>query len=787
MKQINILFIAYFYPPLGGPAVQRPVKLIKYMALNNCNVDVLTVKDIQFHSSDHKLLEESKARRIYRADSYDPMSLMKKIFRNKKKQENIYFNTNERTKRIIRKLFPIDDKIAWYYPARKLGRELIRKNEYDYIFATMGPYTSGLIAYSLSREFNIPLIIDYRDHWTLNTNPTNDTYFNMKLSAWFEKKILNHSELTVCVGQQMLDELCSAFGEHLRSKMVLMHNGYEESDFLNIERVRNEKIIIRYVGNFYGHRKADYLVQAIRELLDEGEDLSALQFEFIGNFYKETRELLTDESLNGLIRIIPQVTHDMAVEKIVNADVLMIFIANQDGKGVLTGKLFEYLRSGKMILPMIPVDGEAADILRGLGYSKICQEDDVTAIKKYLLEIRNKTFNNLLQDSEGVSLYSREKQALKLINRLSKRKKRLLHLQLLPLLTGVQNVMLDMFDALDHSEYEIYCTSAPNGPMIAELEKRKIKHIPLKLLYRAINPLDLIVFVQMILLFRRNKIDILHTHSSKTGLLGRFAGYLAGVKQIMHTNHGFAFHDFQPAIVRRIFMFLEKISSDVSDKVVYVNELQMRYAIEHKLICSEKAITIHNAVELKPLTTKDYHPDKIVFGSASRFDKQKNLYNTLKIFIKVCNKNEKLELIIIGDGNEYEKCRKLIEESGMKDRISLPGFRRDRDSFYQKIDVFFLNSLWEGLPLSILEAMSRGIPVLCSDIIGNLDAVDEQVGYLSRVNDAEDFEKKVLEITGNRELITEKGLRAYKRCEERFNMRDFKNKVNQLYGNISRS
>lgn len=786
MKANRVLFIAYFYPPIGGPAVQRPLKLIKYLNQNNYKVDVLTVKDIQFHSIDDKLMQESQAEHIYRSVSYDPMAMLKRLSPNQKKNDNIYFNTNEKTKKFIRKLFLIDDKLAWYLPAYRLGKKLLKQKQYDYIIATMGPYTSGLIAYNLSKLSGIPLIIDYRDHWTLNTNPTNPSRFNMFISTFLEKKMLYHSELVVCVGQQMRDELCNCFGKALADKMIVMYNGFEESDFKQSNKIPNDKITIRYVGNFYGHRTVGYFISAIKELLAEGYDLSKLSIEFIGNYYKETRDALLDLGLNNLVKIIPQVTHDLAVEKINQADVLLVFIANKDGKGVLTGKLFEYLRSGSMILPMIPTDGEAADILKTLGYDKLCAEDDISQIKEYLMQICTDTFNNYPKNINDCLIYSRENQALKLINKLTPKKIKLFHLQLLPLLTGVQNVMLDMFDSLDTNKYELYVASNPHGPLINELNKRKINHLPLKFMFRTINPLDFLAFFELFFLFKKYKFDIVHTHSSKTGLLGRITAKLAGIKHIVHTSHGFAFHDFQSLFIKKTFMLLERFANNFSDKVIFVNQLQMEYAIKHKLVKSSKAVTIHNAVPINGSPRLDFHKDKLVFGSAGRFCKQKNYYNSLKIIIKVCKKFPKVEFIIIGEGDDYEKSKKLVQENQLTERIKLPGFTRERESFFNSIDVFFLNSLWEGLPLAILEAMSYGLPVLCSDILGNLDAVGSENGYLSKANNDFDFEYNLEYIIQNANELHDKGQASFMKCKERFDMNNFTNSVEQFYEELGK-
>ena len=147
----RLLLIAYFYPPLGGPGVQRPAKLVKYLERLDVSTDVITVKDIVFHSTDNKLLKEDKAHNIIRTSSFDLMSILKKIS-NPKTNKAVYFKTPEKYKKIIRNIFPIDDKIGWLPFVMKAGKELFKENKYDAVMATMGPYTSGIAAYKLAKK-----------------------------------------------------------------------------------------------------------------------------------------------------------------------------------------------------------------------------------------------------------------------------------------------------------------------------------------------------------------------------------------------------------------------------------------------------------------------------------------------------------------------------------------------------------------------------------------------------------------------------------------------------------
>ena len=383
----RILFIAYFYPPLGGPGVQRPLKTIKYLKNYGWEIDVLSVKDIQFHSFDYTLLEESKADNIYYTHSLDIMSLYKKLIPNKKKDE-LYYNTPEKIKRVIRGLFPIDDKIGWFPFAYKKGLSLLKKKKYDCIFATIGPFTSGVLAYHLSKKAKIPYFVDYRDLWTLHSYTQYKLKFLFTHARNYESNILQSAQGVFITGNKMREKLIAHFGEELRDKIEVVYNGFDEDDFLSPRHQGTEPkqktILIRYVGNIYAHQNLYFFITTLEQMEKHKEIPENVRFEFIGNYYIETLNLLKSEVLSPYISIIPQVEHHVAVNFMQTADLLLLFLSSNEGESTIPGKIFEYIRVNKHILAMIPENGEPAQILKSLGHKYICNMEDTQKIRVFL-------------------------------------------------------------------------------------------------------------------------------------------------------------------------------------------------------------------------------------------------------------------------------------------------------------------------------------------------------------------------------------------------------------------
>ena len=414
----KILFLAYFYPPLGGPAVQRPCKFIHYLRKKGILSDVITVEDIIYHSYDEKLQNECEENNCYPVVSLDPMRLLKKTVKDSdKKSEKIYFKTPEKFKRIIRGLFPIDDKIGWLPFAFLKSAKLLIKNNYLAIMATMGPYTSGVTAYLLSKIFGKPLILDYRDHWSLNRYPRYSLKVLKIISHFIEKRMVHHAKLITIVGAVMKNELANEFNID-ENKILTMYNGWDEKDFSNLKILpkTSDNYLISYIGNFYGNRTIIYFIKALKQLVRENKIPNKVKFRFIGNYFSGTLKLLNSEILKPFIEVKNQVDHKKALEYLVNSDALLLFIASKNGKGFLTGKLFEYIRSQKPILAMIPEDGEAEEILRNSKNNYITQMENTDGIKEQIIGLINDLKNEKTPKIGFDDEFSREKQTEKFIN-----------------------------------------------------------------------------------------------------------------------------------------------------------------------------------------------------------------------------------------------------------------------------------------------------------------------------------------------------------------------------------
>ncbi len=295
----------------------------------------------------------------------------------------------------------------------------------------------------------------------------------------------------------------------------------------------------------------------------------------------------------------------------------------------------------------------------------------------------------------------------------------------------------------------------------------------------------------------------MHTHSSKTGFLGRIAGYLARVPLVVHTIHGFSFHLYQNKIINSCYKELERVASHFCDVVVSVNKYERDLSIKQKIVPKEKIITIYNGIskgsfgEIDNLNDNVRNVDlrnefrikneDIIVGSVSRFSPQKNVIALAKAAIKTVRKNKNIKFVLIGDGPLYDDVKRIVIREKIEGRILLPGWQSNIKEWLLAMDIFVLYSLWEGLPISMLEAMSVGKPIIASNIKGNNElVVDGENGFLVEPNHEEMLISRVLNLAEDRTKIDRMGKRSKELVKERFSIQQFVDAYDRVYQRVNK-
>lgn len=380
---MRVLYISYFYPPLGGPAALRNVKTVKYLAQSGITCDVITVRDIEYLYRDQSLLEENAAAKIIRTDSLDPMALLKKSRGGENPGlSSVYLNTPEKLKLRVRQLYPVDNKIGWLSQLIKAGRQALKDQSYDLIYISLGPFSSGIGAYALSRESGIPLAVDLRDYWTLLADyDLQGGALYKKLSRGLEERIYRHASLIVTATGGIGSDAAKAFGPELAKKMITVYNGWDESDFADLPKAEvDEGYSFAYFGNIYARRSLRHFYRALARLRAENALPPNTRVKLYGNFFRETLDEIAASGVADLIDVVPQLSHREALAAMRNANALLLVVNSSSPRGTLTSKIFEYLRAQKPILAMVPSHNEAAALLKQCGHDLICAMESADSI-----------------------------------------------------------------------------------------------------------------------------------------------------------------------------------------------------------------------------------------------------------------------------------------------------------------------------------------------------------------------------------------------------------------------
>ncbi len=342
-------------------------------------------------------------------------------------------------------------------------------------------------------------------------------------------------------------------------------------------------------------------------------------------------------------------------------------------------------------------------------------------------------------------------------------------------LGGAQQNTLYTVQHLNKDKYKPMLIYGTGGMLdhIANTLHQEVKTCPIPQLIRRINPIkDWKAFKELKRLFKEEKVDIVHTHSSKAGILGRWAAYFARVPVIIHTFHGFGFHDYQNFFVKRFFIFLEWITAKITDKLVAVSEENVKKGLHYKIGKKEQYTVIHSGIKFEAFldVNVDIEEKKKelgidinshVVGMIACFKPQKAPLDFVKMAEIVTCEVPGVQFLLVGDGVLRPKLEGLIKEKSLKNKVILAGWRNDVPQIMRIFDIFVLTSLWEGLPRVIPEALISGKPVIATAVDGNKEIIkDGESGYLVSPKDVKSMAEKVIFLLRNKEKaiqIGEKG------------------------------
>ena len=342
-------------------------------------------------------------------------------------------------------------------------------------------------------------------------------------------------------------------------------------------------------------------------------------------------------------------------------------------------------------------------------------------------------------------------------------------------LGGAQQNTLFTVANLERRKYEPVLISGTEGILVEDA--KKLKDVKVYLFpehVREIRPFkDAISFLKIRRILKELKKPfsniIVHTHSSKAGILGRWAARVAGINLIIHSIHGFSFNDYQPSFLRAFYIFTERVTSLVTTRFIAVSKSNIGKGVAERIFSKDKAVLIRSGIDIREFqeVKGDRMKKKEELGADARcplvamiacFKTQKSPLDFVKIARIVSDNISEIRFLLVGDGVLRSEIEELIKKLGMEDKIFLLGWRNDIPGILSCIDVLVLTSLWEGLPRVFPQAMASGVPVVATEVDGAPEAIKNGLnGFLLPPKDINAMAEKVIYLIRHPEKAQEMG------------------------------
>ena len=349
---------------------------------------------------------------------------------------------------------------------------------------------------------------------------------------------------------------------------------------------------------------------------------------------------------------------------------------------------------------------------------------------------------------------------------------KIFHIITLLELGGAQRTALTLVSELNKDRFDAVLCCGPGGQLDQEANRVVPRMFFISNLCRPIRPWrDLKALFELVRLLRIERPHIVHTHSSKAGVIGRLAAWLAGVPIRVHTVHGFGFNPAQPFWVRLIYVWLERILALRTTTLVFVSNANRNEAVARRIGNPEKQALIRAAVHLEDhlsLVHTRAAPEKIFLSPDDRlvitvgpFKPQKNLLDFVRAAQKAVQRCERVRFLVVGDGVGRNELESEIACLNLSDKIILAGWRSDVPNLLARADIFCMTSLWEGLPMALVEAMAAGLPCVVNAVDGCRDVVENGVtGFLTQPGNHQETADKIIYLLDHPEEARALGQRA---------------------------
>ncbi|MBC5992141.1 glycosyltransferase family 4 protein [Pontibacter cellulosilyticus] len=386
MKQTdltNLLYISYYWPPSGGPGVQRGLKFCKYLPEFGVQPSVLTVDEKQ---ASYPLLDKTfeneipEGLEVYRTATSEPFEYYKKLSGKKEIPYSGFANQSSKDtfmdkvfKFVRGNLFIPDARVGWNKHAVAKADELLAGGKYKLILTTSPPHSSQLIGLKLKQKYNLPWIADLRDPWT-NIHYYDQLYHTAlakRLDQKYERQVMEQADAILVTSEDTKRLFLNKPASINPDKIHVIPNGYDEADFIFLSKPPKDTFLITYTGTITESYNIDVFLKVIANLLSTHSEIN-YKLRFVGKVSDGVKKQIEKAGVLGITEFVPYVPHQEAIKYLMESTLLLLSIAEADAdQANIPGKLFEYLASNKPIVALGPVHSAMDHIIDECGAGRL--------------------------------------------------------------------------------------------------------------------------------------------------------------------------------------------------------------------------------------------------------------------------------------------------------------------------------------------------------------------------------------------------------------------------------
>jgi glycosyltransferase involved in cell wall biosynthesis len=412
----KILIISYYWPPAGGPGVQRWLKFVKYLPDFNIEPHVYIPENPTYPLLDEKLVSEvSDKAIIIKQPIFEPYGLASVFSKNKTKKISSGIIPNQKKQSFVEKamlwirgnVFIPDARVFWVNPSVEFLKKYLQEHRIDTIITTGPPHSLHLIGLQLKKELNITWLTDFRDPWT-----TIGYHKQLKLSSWaankhkaLEKEVMNSCDQLIVTSPTTKAEF-----EVITSKPIeVITNGYDVE--VVSKKPLDDKFTLAHIGSFLSARNPQILWKVLQELTEENSEFNhKFQLKLIGAVSTEVLQSIKEFKLENHVNYLGYLPHNEAVIEQRSAQVLLLIeIDSDETKCIIPGKLFEYMVSERPIIAIGPENADFAQIIKETNTGTFYKYNELEALKAQILTCFEQfQQNNLKVYPVGLQQYSRK-------------------------------------------------------------------------------------------------------------------------------------------------------------------------------------------------------------------------------------------------------------------------------------------------------------------------------------------------------------------------------------------